>query len=152
MLIVGVTRRAEPSLVALMQTFLTTASLDTERATALKVLCRYWGLWDQFLDYVMDNISPETFDAYPMVADQAFNLLGEYLSGHLNRKAWGRLVGIYEGARAASNEELTKAAYASIHVGLVGPKEALRQRLKKEFRENDSQVLAEARSKVGLVN
>ena len=126
--------------------------VDSERYSALKVLCRYWGLWQEYLEYVLRKISPEEFDRDPAVADEAFNLLGEYLSEHANRNAWRSLVSVYDFALTAANEGLAKEAYSSMYVGLFGTKETLRRRVRKEYRENDPETLAAARSKAGLTN
>jgi hypothetical protein len=151
-LILGLTRKPTPSLVALVETFLVDGRTDAERYSALKTLCRHWGLWDQYLEYLLTKITPEEFDRDPAVSDEAFNLLAEYLRQHTNRNAWRRLVSIYDNATAAGKHDLAMHAYSSMHEGLFGAQEALRRMAGTEYRNNDEVVLAAARSKAGLTH
>src|SRR5581483_3067344 len=61
-LILGLTRKPTPSLVTLLEGFLVDGRTDAERHSALKTLCRFWGLWEQYLDYLLKKITPEEFD------------------------------------------------------------------------------------------
>src|SRR5271154_4690419 len=61
-LILGLMQKPNPSRIALMDAFLRSGKVDAERYSALRVLCRYWGLWDKYLDYLLAKIAPEEFD------------------------------------------------------------------------------------------
>jgi hypothetical protein len=149
-LILGVTRKPEPALVALVDQFLTAGKNEAERYCALRVLCRYWGLWSKYLDYVLMKISPEEFESDQGVAEESFVLLGEYLWEHPDRGAWRRLLSVYDSAVADAKRDLEKTAYSSICVGLFGAKEMLRREIRKQRHESPSEILDAARLKAGL--
>lgn len=148
-LIVGVARKPEPSLIALMEGFLGPGHVDAERYCALRVLCRYWGLWDRYLPNLLSKTSPEEFEKDPAISDEAFTLMGEYLSSHADRTAWRHLVAVYDSAVKSHNDDLAADAYSSIYRAVLGGKAMLRREAS-EDRKHDPQVLAAARSNAGL--
>lgn len=152
LLIVGVTRRPDPSLIKLVKSILLGDGADAERYCALRVLCRYWGLWEDFLPYVLEKISPEGWESDYGVSNEAFNLVGEYLWEHADRNAWRRLVSVYDAAVASGRQDLAKNAYAAIVDGIYGKKEALMRSARKQFREHDKETLNAARLKAGLAH
>lgn len=152
LLIIGLARKPEPSLVDLVRSFLIGGKMEAERYCALRVLCSYWSLWADYLPYVLDKISPEAFDADPGVADEAFNLIGTYLWKHPDREAWQRLVAVYDLAREAGNQDLADCAHKSMFDSLFGKKELLQREVRHEYRKDDPEVVNAARSKAGLAH
>jgi hypothetical protein len=149
-LIVGLKRRSSPALIALLDDLLAHGRVEEERYCALRVLCRYWGLWDRYLPYLATKISPAEFERDPDVSQEALALVGEYLWKHPDKEFWHKLVSTYEAAAAASQEDLMKAAFESLYVGLHGSNEALQRKIKPQQGETPAEVLAAARAKGGL--
>jgi hypothetical protein len=152
LLIIGVARKPTAALIALVKSFLVGSRIEAERYSALRVLCRYWGLWVEFLPYLTENISPEAFERDPAVADEAFSLIGEYLWDHPDRDAWRGLVQTYDAAVAGGKNVLSKQAYSAIFDGLFGKKEALLRIARKQFRHGDEEVMNAARLRAGLTH
>lgn len=152
LLIIGIDRKPTAALIALVKSFLVDSRSEAERYSALRVLCRYWGLWAEFLPYLKEHISLEAFERDPAVADEAFGLMGEYLWNHPDRDAWRRLVQTYDAAVAAGQTMLSKDAYAAIFDGLFGKKETLLRTARKQFRHGDEDVMNAARLKAGLTH
>ena len=151
-LIVGLMRKPDPSRVALVDAYLRSGKVDAERYSALRVLCRYWGLWDKYLDYVLAKIAPEEFDRDPALSDEAFSLLGDYLFQHADQAGWRRLLSVYDLAVAEGREDLRKQAYGTMVDGLLGKKESLRRGSRKDSSSEVTQVVGAARSKAGLTS
>ena len=120
-------QKPDSSRIALMDAFLRSGKVDAERHSALRVLCRYWGLWDTYLDYLLAKIAPEEFDRDPAVLDEAFSLLGGYLFQHSDQEGWRRLVFVYDLAVAEGREDLAKKAYGTVVDGLQGKTKSLLQ-------------------------
>jgi hypothetical protein len=149
-LIVGLMLKPDPSRIALMDAFLRSGKVDAERYSALRVLCRYWGLWDKYLDYLLAKIAPEEFDRDPTVSDEAFSLLGDYLFQHSDQAGWRRLVFVYDLAVAEGREDLAKQAFDTMVDGFQGKKKSLLQGEPTSTSPGAAQVIAAARSKAGL--
>lgn len=149
-LIVGVTRNQTPLLISMVEGILRGSSDDTERRSSLKVLCRYWGLWGQYLEYVLQKISPAEFESDPEVSREAFNLVGDYLSNFSNSKVWRRVFEVYQTGMSTGKVDLAREAYSALYVGVVGSKETLLRQIQKKYRENDEDVLGLARIKARL--
>jgi hypothetical protein len=109
-LIVGLSRKPTPARIRVMKDFLTNGRTDEERYCALRVLCRYWQLWRDFLAYLFEKTSAVALDHDPAVSDEAFSLLGEYLSKHSDRNAWLHLITLYDAAMASGASQLAKTA------------------------------------------
>ena len=151
-LIVGIMRKPDPSRIALMESFLRSSKVDAERYSALRVLCRYWGLWDKYLDYLLAKIVPEEFDRDPAVSDEAFSLLADHLFQHSDQAVWRRLVSVYDLAVAEGREDLAKQAYDTMVDGLQGKKESLQHGSRKHISSEAVQVVGAARIKAGLAS
>jgi len=76
---------------------------------------------------------------------EALELLGEYLSSHVDRTAWRRLVSVYDSAMQAHRQDLADDATSSMYHAVLGSKAALR-RAAGHDREHDAHVVNSARS------
>lgn len=63
---------------------------------ALKVLCDYWGLTSDYLDFIKKIMRKETWDASQEIAISALNIAGEYLREHQDRQLLQQLIDLWE--------------------------------------------------------
>jgi hypothetical protein len=148
-LVVGLTRKADERRQKIVERYFRGGRNDAERYSALRVLCRYWQLWGAYLPDLYSLTQPSHWDDDYATAEEATQLLGEYLYGHDDKEAWRKLLEIYD--HAVEHEDTLKAgiAYSAIFVGLNGSEKALRAQLRDDLAVN-SVVLDVARERSKL--
>ena len=123
--------------------YLRSGKTDAERYSALRVLCRYWGLWDAYLPYLFSKIEPKAWGNDYALADEATNLLGGYLrlKGE-DKVAWAKLLEVYDNAIATGDSDKVERAYSAVFVALKGEHEGLRAQLTPKAARDEGVILA----------
>lgn len=148
-LVVGVSREPDARRQKMVEMYLRNGRNDAERYSALRVLCRYWHLWGTYLPDLYFLSQPSAWEDDYAVAEEATQLLGEYLHGHDDKEAWRKLLEIYDDAVRHEDSIKADVAYSAIFVGLNGSEKALRAQLRDEL-VVDGAVLREARERTKL--
>jgi hypothetical protein len=147
-LVVGLLRKPDAHRQKLIETYLRGGRSDAERYSALRVLCRYWSLWGVYLPDLYALSRPSAWDSDYATAEEATQLLGEYLYGYPDSEAWGKLLETYDHAVQHEDTLMADTAYAAIYVGLNGSKKALQAQLSDDLVVDDAVLdAARARSK-----
>ncbi len=85
-----------------MEAYLREGSLEAERYAAMRVLCRYWGLWPDYLSHLFVKVQTPSWEMEYAVAEEATRLLGDFLQVNpapaLTKGAWLALLGVYHDA------------------------------------------------------
>ena len=149
-LIVGVGRKPDERRVKIIDMYLHNGKTDAERYSALRVLCLYWGLWDDYLQYLFSKVEPEAWESDYALADEATRLLGKYLGTRCDDKSvWGKLVEVYDDGVEAGDSDKADTAYEAILVALLGERETLRAQLSGNT-VKDENVIRAARERAQL--
>lgn len=142
-LIVGVARRPDDRRIGIVESYLRNGRTDAERYAALRVLCRYWELWERYLPDLFAKTAPAAWENDYALADEATTLLGEYLQRQTeDNVAWGRLVEVYDHANSIGDTQQADAAYHALFVAIKGSHEKLRAQLSNDDAKDASVILA----------
>jgi hypothetical protein len=149
-LIVGVARRPNPRLVRIIDAYLRNGKTDAERYTALKILCRYWRLWDEYLPFLYAKVQEDAWESDYALADEAMTLLGDYLFRHeQNKEAWRKLVDVYDAAVNRGDTLVANIVSNAAAVALHGSEKALRAEVAGQPMPQD-EVMQAARERARL--